>query len=205
LDGILYYFQLTNQQQAYQISSIKNDHMQRAVFRFVNISNYLWNQCLSSLTWWVRIPLMFKKNRCGRICKKLPTIWWITSLVDNVLDGILLIDWFMVFYATFNNISVISWWSVLLKETRESHWPVPSHWQILPHLFFLKNNCAVDQTTFTIYDKEINLVLDKMSIQECQIPVAMVMFVGYIDESKNSSLHVIVFNTRDLVGLLLIG
>jgi hypothetical protein len=34
----------------------------------------------------------------------------------------------------------------------------------------------VDQTTFTIYDKEINLVLDKMSIQECQIPVAMVMF-----------------------------
>ena len=33
----------------------------------------------------------------------------------------------MVFNATFNNISVISWWSVLLvKETGENHWPVAS-------------------------------------------------------------------------------
>ena len=43
------------------------------------------------------------------------------------------IGWFMVFNATFNNISVISWWSVLLvKETGvsgENHWPVTSHWQ----------------------------------------------------------------------------
>ena len=38
------------------------------------------------------------------------------------------IDWFMVFNATFNNISVISWWSVLLvDETRENHQPVVSH------------------------------------------------------------------------------
>jgi hypothetical protein len=30
--------------------------------------------------------------------------------------------WFMVFNATFNNISVISWWSVLLvEETGENH------------------------------------------------------------------------------------
>ena len=39
--------------------------------------------------------------------------------------------WFMVFSATFNNISVISWWSVLMvEETRvpgENHPPVPSH------------------------------------------------------------------------------
>ena len=38
--------------------------------------------------------------------------------------------WFMVFNATFNNISVISWWSVLLvDETRvpgENHLPVAS-------------------------------------------------------------------------------
>jgi hypothetical protein len=33
----------------------------------------------------------------------------------------------MVFNTTFNNISVISWWSVLLvKETGENHWPVAS-------------------------------------------------------------------------------
>jgi len=36
----------------------------------------------------------------------------------------------MVFNATFNNISVISWWSVLLEETGgpgENHLPVASH------------------------------------------------------------------------------
>ena len=39
--------------------------------------------------------------------------------------------WFMVFNATFNNISVILWWSVLLVEEtrvhRENHRPVASH------------------------------------------------------------------------------
>jgi len=40
----------------------------------------------------------------------------------------------MVFNTTFNNISVISWWSVLLvKETGENHRPVASHWQTLSH------------------------------------------------------------------------
>ena len=47
----------------------------------------------------------------------------------------------MVFNATFNNISVISWLSVLLvEETRGpeeiifyNHWPVASHWQSLSH------------------------------------------------------------------------
>jgi len=42
-----------------------------------------------------------------------------------------------VFNATFNNISVISWWSgLLLEETgvpRENHWPVARHWQTLSH------------------------------------------------------------------------
>jgi hypothetical protein len=43
----------------------------------------------------------------------------------------------MVFNPTFNNISVISWLSVLLvEETRvpeENHRPVGSHWQTLSH------------------------------------------------------------------------
>jgi len=43
----------------------------------------------------------------------------------------------MVFNATFNNISVISWWSVLwVEETRvprENHRPAASHWQTLSH------------------------------------------------------------------------
>jgi hypothetical protein len=43
----------------------------------------------------------------------------------------------MVFNATFNTISAISWHSVLLvEETRvpgENHRPVASHWQTLSH------------------------------------------------------------------------
>ena len=45
-----------------------------------------------------------------------------------------MVDWFgwlMVFNATFNNISVISWWSILLVEETggpgENHRPVASH------------------------------------------------------------------------------
>jgi hypothetical protein len=47
------------------------------------------------------------------------------------------LDWFMVFNATFNNISVISWRSVLLVEEtgvpEENHRSVASHWQTLSH------------------------------------------------------------------------
>ena len=45
--------------------------------------------------------------------------------------------WVMVFNATFNNISVITWQSVLLVEETivpdENHWPGASHWQTLSH------------------------------------------------------------------------
>jgi hypothetical protein len=43
---------------------------------------------------------------------------------------------FMVFNTPFNNISVISWRTVLLEETgvpRENHHPVASHWRTLSH------------------------------------------------------------------------
>jgi len=43
--------------------------------------------------------------------------------------------WFMVFNVTFNNISFISWRSVLLVEETgvpgENHRPVASHWQTI--------------------------------------------------------------------------
>jgi len=46
-----------------------------------------------------------------------------------------LVCWFMVSKAIFNNISVISWRSVLLVEGTavpcENHRPVTSHWQTL--------------------------------------------------------------------------
>ena len=45
--------------------------------------------------------------------------------------------WFMLFNVTFNNISVISWRSVLLVEENgvpgENHRPASSHWQTLSH------------------------------------------------------------------------
>jgi hypothetical protein len=47
----------------------------------------------------------------------------------------------MTLNATFNNISVISWQSVLLVEEtgglRENHRPVGSHWQTLSHYVVL--------------------------------------------------------------------
>ena len=43
----------------------------------------------------------------------------------------------MVFNATFNNITVIPWWIVLLVDKagvhRENHRPAASQWQILSH------------------------------------------------------------------------
>jgi hypothetical protein len=40
----------------------------------------------------------------------------------------------MVFSSTFNDISVITWWSVLLvEETGETHWSTASHWPTLSH------------------------------------------------------------------------
>ena len=57
-------------------------------------------------------------------------------LVCDISEMLLLV-WFrfMVFNTTFNNISVISWQSVLLVEETgvpvENHWPAASHWQTL--------------------------------------------------------------------------
>ena len=48
-----------------------------------------------------------------------------------------LVGWFMVFSVTFNNISVISWRSVLLVEETgipgENQRPAASHWQTSSH------------------------------------------------------------------------
>jgi hypothetical protein len=50
----------------------------------------------------------------------------------------------MAFNATFNNISVMSWWSVLLMDEMEvpgeNNRPAASHWQTLSHNVLLKSN-----------------------------------------------------------------
>jgi hypothetical protein len=54
-------------------------------------------------------------------------------MVRNVIGFKILFVFFMVFNATFNNISVISWSGLLVEETGgpENHRPVASHWQTL--------------------------------------------------------------------------
>jgi hypothetical protein len=67
----------------------------------------------------------------------------------------------MVFNATFNNISVIAWWSVLLvEETRgpgENHWPVASHWQTLSHknvMLYTLSRSRFELTTSVVIDTD---------------------------------------------------
>ena len=61
----------------------------------------------------------------------------------------------MVFNATFNNISVISWRSVLLVEETgipgENHQPVASHRQTLSHN--VSSTCQNSHINEVIYDK----------------------------------------------------
>jgi hypothetical protein len=65
----------------------------------------------------------------------------------------------MVFNATSNNISVISWRSVLLVEEtrvpRENHRPVASHWQTVSHNVVSLNIIIIIYTTGSIYSNYI--------------------------------------------------
>jgi hypothetical protein len=76
------------------------------------------------------------------ICRELKTnfgthVAVIKTSLYHTIGFVSLFVCLMVFNATFNNISVISWRSVLLVgETggpAENHWPVASHWQTLSH------------------------------------------------------------------------
>jgi hypothetical protein len=59
--------------------------------------------------------------------------------------------WFMVLNATFNNISVISWLSVLLvDETEEIHRPVASHWQTLSRIEYTSLWTGFELTTSVV-------------------------------------------------------
>ena len=68
-----------------------------------------------------------------------PNVYWAPStyIFSNLYVFIKYGLGVVVFNATFNNISVISWQSVLLVEEtivpREKHWPAANHWQTLSH------------------------------------------------------------------------
>jgi hypothetical protein len=62
---------------------------------------------------------------------------WLQYRCISCIIQVGLVVWFMVFNATFKNISVISWRPVLLEEESrvpgENNRPVTSHWQTLSH------------------------------------------------------------------------
>ena len=74
--------------------------------------------------------------------------------------------WFMVFNVTFNNISVISWWSVLLVEEtwvpRENHQPAASHFLWSPTLWNISNgeqvrvSCVTSTLAYCLFKNEKN-------------------------------------------------
>ena len=67
-------------------------------------------------------------NNFHQVAKKIYYRYLRQIELTVALIGVMVI----VFNATFNNISVISWWSVLLVEETgepgENHRPVASHW-----------------------------------------------------------------------------
>ena len=85
--------------------------------------------------WWILTVAVYFGNVFNYL--KLGYIVWSNEMIYTDLKNIntdrTISSWFMVISVTFNNISVISWQSVLLsEETRgpgENHRPVASHWQ----------------------------------------------------------------------------
>jgi hypothetical protein len=71
--------------------------------------------------------------------------------IVSIHDGL---GWFMVFNATFNNISAISWWSVLLVdeigEPGENHRPAASHRQTLSHSVVLSTPRLNEIRTYNV-------------------------------------------------------
>jgi hypothetical protein len=70
---------------------------------------YQCNHCLSPLYLWVRIPLkwgVLDTTIYEEVCRWLAAGWWFSPGTSISLTTVRVI----VFNATFNNISVISWW-----------------------------------------------------------------------------------------------
>ena len=80
---------------------------------------------------WCVLDFRNKITKCSGFGVRFKT----SNSITICSDFDLLIDWFMVSNATFNNISAISWRSVLLVEEAgvpgENHRPVANHWQTL--------------------------------------------------------------------------
>ena len=73
----------------------------------------------------------------------------------------------MVFNATFNNISAISWRSVLLEEeTGENHRPAASHWQTLSHSVVSRRVWRYQRGNHNPYIEEQTTQWPKVKVQK---------------------------------------
>jgi hypothetical protein len=90
------------------------------------INNYLCYQCISPLKLRVRIPFVYSIGRCKSLCEnngngtKLK-LQYINALIKYEIKIRVRA---MVFNTTFNNISVISWRSVLLVKDDQANLPL---------------------------------------------------------------------------------
>jgi hypothetical protein len=71
---------------------------------------------LSNISYIYFYAVSFILNYSGRMAVGFTTTWAVSAYHHL---SIIMMDWIMVFNATFNNISVISWWSVLLMGKTE--------------------------------------------------------------------------------------
>jgi hypothetical protein len=121
---------------------------------------YLCNQCLSPLTW-VWTPLKqaeLDTTLCDTVCQWLAAGRWFApgtpvSSINYLQVGFV----FVVLNATYNNISVISWRSVLLLEETgvpgANHRPAASHWQTVSHNVVSSSACLSGVQTHVSGDR----------------------------------------------------
>jgi hypothetical protein len=100
--------------------------------------------------WQVWRKLSHERRLVALECSYIICIW--TLPIANIyIKGWVRV---MVFKDTFNNISVISWRSVLLVEETgvpaENHRPVASHWQTLSPNFVSSKSCLSGKRTHNI-------------------------------------------------------
>jgi hypothetical protein len=90
----------------------------------------------------------------------------------------------MVFNVTFNNISVISWWSVLLvEETSEKRRPAICHWQTLPlNVVSSTHRTAPLLADLLLYSYETNFIQGLLKKNEKKLAQSFKFTFCYIDD-----------------------
>jgi hypothetical protein len=141
LDCPFWYFLSTGSQLIYQSSTGKMWKRYRKSYIFLQVTAYNENlsiqynmaaQLEQEVSNKLRLQWVYILLSLFMDCPFLNSILRARLNEDCFYIKTVALVWFMVFKATFNNISVISWQSVLLVEEtrvpRENHPPVASHW-----------------------------------------------------------------------------